>query len=158
MIIVLVAWFGINIFSKGNCITVMSVFSAVWDISRILPWFIMFIVLCCCLLCFRQLVIIMIIVIYHGHSGLKKLYPPFINRVTTTCTGPRIISAFLNPAHALHGGVSYFAFVCVCVCLCVCPLTKYLKKYRTYQLHFFVDAFPVTQGGNHSILKKIAPG
>ena len=27
--------------------------------------------------------------------------------------------ALLNPAHALHGGVSYFAFVCVYVCLCV---------------------------------------
>ncbi len=26
---------------------------------------------------------------------------------------------FLNPAHALHGGVSYFAFVCLSVCLCV---------------------------------------
>ena len=24
----------------------------------------------------------------------------------------------LNPAHALHGGVSYFHFVCVCVCVC----------------------------------------
>ncbi len=49
--------------------------------------------------------------------------------------------ALLNPAHALHGGVSYFAFVCVCVCVCVCvracvracvrvcSLTNYLKKY-----------------------------
>ena len=46
------------------------------------------------------------------------------------------MTALLNPAHALHGGVSYFAFVCVCVCLSVCPLTKYLKKYWTYQLHF----------------------
>ncbi len=26
----------------------------------------------------------------------------------------------LNPAHASHGGVSYFAFVCPCVCLSVC--------------------------------------
>ncbi len=47
--------------------------------------------------------------------------------------------ALLNPAHALHGGVSYFAFVCVCLCVClsVCPLTKYLKKYLTDQLYFW---------------------
>ncbi len=39
----------------------------------------------------------------------------------------------LNPVHALHGGVSYFAFVClsVCVCpfVCVCvSVTKISKK------------------------------
>ena len=48
-----------------------------------------------------------------------------------------IIRHFLfNPAIALHGGVSYFAFVClsVCLCVCVCPLAKYLKKYWTDQL------------------------
>ncbi len=39
------------------------------------------------------------------------------------------IQALLNPAHALHGGVSYFVFVCLSVC--VCPLPKYLKKYWT---------------------------
>ncbi len=27
---------------------------------------------------------------------------------------------FLNPAIALHGGVSYFAIVCLSVCVCVC--------------------------------------
>ncbi len=32
----------------------------------------------------------------------------------------------LNPAHALHGEISYFAFVCLCIC--VCPLAKYLKN------------------------------
>ena len=26
---------------------------------------------------------------------------------------------FLNPTHALQGGVSYFAFVCLSVCVCV---------------------------------------
>ena len=35
------------------------------------------------------------------------------------------LAFLLNPAHALHGGVSYFEFVC----LCVCPLANYLKKY-----------------------------
>ncbi len=39
----------------------------------------------------------------------------------------------LNPAHASHGGVSYFAFVCVRVCL----WTRYLKKYLTNQLNFW---------------------
>ncbi len=41
----------------------------------------------------------------------------------------------LNTAHALHGGVSDFAFVCVC--LCVCLWTRYLKKYWTNKLHFW---------------------
>ena len=44
----------------------------------------------------------------------------------------------LNPAHASHGGVSYFAyFVCVCACLCVCLWTRYLKKYLNNQIHFW---------------------
>ncbi len=28
----------------------------------------------------------------------------------------KTLAGLLNPAHASHGGVSYFAFVCVCVC------------------------------------------
>ncbi len=35
---------------------------------------------------------------------------------------------FLNPAHALHGGVSYFAFVRLYVCLCVCVCGQDISK------------------------------
>ncbi len=30
----------------------------------------------------------------------------------------------LNPAHALHGGVSYFAFLCVSVCVSVDKISQ----------------------------------
>ena len=61
----------------------------------------------------------------------------------------------IKPAHALHGEVSYFAFVCQCVCVSV---TKISKKILNRSTSFSVEAFLLTQGGNHSILKKIAPG
>ncbi len=57
----------------------------------------------------------------------------------------------LNPTHALHGRVSYFGFVCVC--LSVCSLSKYLKILNG-STSFLVEAFPLTQRENHSILKK----
>ncbi len=59
----------------------------------------------------------------------------------------------INPTHALHGGVSYFAFVCVCV-----SVTKISQKILNRSTSFLVEAFPVTQGGNHSILEKSPPG
>ena len=52
----------------------------------------------------------------------------------------------LNPTYALHGGVSYFAFVCL--------LAKYLKKILNRSTSFLVEVFPLTQGQNRSILKK----
>ncbi len=57
------------------------------------------------------------------------------------------IHALLNPAHALHGGVSYFAFVCVCVCVCV-PVDKISQKVFSQSTSFLVGALPVTQGKN----------
>ena len=60
-----------------------------------------------------------------------------------------------RPMHALHGGVSCFAFVCVSVCLSVCvSVYKISQKIFSRSTSFLVEAFPVTQGGNHSILKK----
>ncbi len=50
-----------------------------------------------------------------------------VNWCKSMCKIETVNYYLLNPAHALHGGISYFAFVCVC--LSVCPLTKYLKKY-----------------------------
>ena len=46
----------------------------------------------------------------------------------------RLLGRCLNPAHALHSGVSYFAFACLSVRVCL--LTKYLyRKYSTDRLH-----------------------
>ncbi len=57
-----------------------------------------------------------------------------------------------------NGGVSYFAFVCVSVCLSVCvSVNKIISKNIDRFTSFLVEAFPVTQGGNHSILKKKSP-
>ncbi len=55
----------------------------------------------------------------------------------------------LNPAHALHGGVSYFAFVRLCICVCVClSVDKISQKVFNQSTSFLVGAFPVTQGRN----------
>ena len=48
--------------------------------------------------------------------------------------------------------------VCLCVCLSVCPSAKYLKKILNPSTLILVEAFHVTQGGNHSILKKTPLG
>ncbi len=47
----------------------------------------------------------------------------------------------------------------LCVCLSVCVSVNKISKKNIEPINsIFVEAFPVTQGGNHSILKKIAPG
>ena len=52
----------------------------------------------------------------------------------------------LIPAHALHGGVSYFAFVHPSVCLSVCVFVyKISQKVFNQSTLFLVEAFPVTQ-------------
>ena len=52
-----------------------------------------------------------------------------------------------------------FLTSCLSVCVCVCvSVTKISKKILTRLTSFLVEAFPLTQGGNRSILKKIAPG
>ena len=43
----------------------------------------------------------------------------------------------------------------ISVCLSVDKISQKVFNQSTL---FLVGAFPVTQGGNHSILKKIAPG
>ena len=58
----------------------------------------------------------------------------------------------LNPAHALHSGVSYFT-------LCVsASVFKICKKILNRSASFLVEAFSLTQGGNHLIWKKITLG
>ncbi len=37
-------------------------------------------------------------------------------------------NSLLNPAIALHGGVSYFAFACLSVCVCVCVRYQNISK------------------------------
>ena len=60
---------------------------------------------------------------------------------------------FLNSAHWLHGGVSYFVFVrlsvYLCVSLCVCvSLDKIAQKVFNQSTSFLVGAFPVAQEKN----------
>ncbi len=47
--------------------------------------------------------------------------------------------------------------VCVSVCVCV-SVTKISQKILNRSTSFLAGAFPLTQGGNHSILRKIASG
>ncbi len=49
--------------------------------------------------------------------------------------------------------------LCVCLSVCVCvSVTKISKKILNRSTSFLAGAFPLIQGGNHSILKKIALG
>ena len=78
--------------------------------------------------------------------------PPTLNKIMpylilhSCCKYRSIVFTFLlNPAHALHGVVSYFHFVCQCVRVSAINL-------------IFGGGPPLTQGRNHSLFKKIAPG
>ncbi len=51
----------------------------------------------------------------------------------------------VSPAHALHGGVSYFAFVRLSVWVSVDYISQKVFNQST---SFLVEAFPVTQGRN----------
>ena len=62
----------------------------------------------------------------------------------------------LKPAHALHAGISYLAFVCLCIYLCV--QLQNISKILYRPTLFLVEDFFLAQGGNHWILIKIAWG
>ncbi len=54
----------------------------------------------------------------------------------------------MNSCDASLGDAYYLAFVCVCV-----SDSKYLKTYFELINLILVDAFPLNQGRNHTILK-----
>ena len=60
------------------------------------------------------------------------------------------------PCFAWRG---FLLCVCLSVRVCVCvSVTKVSKKILNRSTSFLAEAFPLTQGGNHSILKTISPG
>ncbi len=57
----------------------------------------------------------------------------------------------------IAGFLTLRLFVCVCLSVCV-SVNKISKKILNQSTSFLVEAFSVTQGGNHSIFKKKCPG
>ncbi len=70
---------------------------------------------------------------------------------------PCLIVTIIKPGRCFAWR-GFLLCICMWVCLSVCPLTKYLKKILDRSTSFLVKAFPVTQGGNHLILKKSPRG
>ena len=97
---------------------------------------------------------------YHLHMTMSSPSNQYHLHMTMSPTSDNVGPVSLIPAHALHGGVSYFAFVCLSECVCV-SVSKISQKILNQSTSFLVEAFPLPQGGNHSndsMLKKFPLG